>query len=100
MRYGRCMQASPICLTSDVAVSFLRDYNRAHWSIGATCVDDLRAKLQRLLSEAADCDIIGNLAPDKAQRDSFRKLASELRATARDIEAMIVARSKATDDAA
>jgi hypothetical protein len=63
-------------------------------------MDDLRAKVQSLLSEAADCDIIGNLAPDKAQRDSIRKLAADLRATAHDIEAMIVARPKARDDAA
>jgi hypothetical protein len=61
---------------------------------------DLEAKLERLRCEASECEMIGNLATDKPKRDLFRKLATDLRAMARDIEAMIAIRSRANDDAA
>jgi len=54
---------------------------------------DLKAKLDKLLAEAADCELIGNLATDKAKRDLFRKLAVDLRIMAKDLEAMIAARA-------
>jgi hypothetical protein len=53
---------------------------------------DLHAKLDKLLMEAEDCDIIGRLATDAKKRELFRKLASDLRSMARDIEAMIAVR--------
>jgi hypothetical protein len=59
-------------------------------------MQDLKSKLDKLLCEAVDCEMIGNLATDKAKRDLFRKLASDLRMMARDIEAVIVAKSEAT----
>ena len=52
-------------------------------------MQDLKAKLERLLSEATDCELIGNLATDKAKRELFRKLAADLRRMARDVEAVI-----------
>lgn len=57
-------------------------------------MQDLKAKLEKLISEAIDCETIGNLATDKAKRDMFRKLAHDLRAMAQDIEALIAARAK------
>jgi len=58
-------------------------------------VDDLKSKLDKLLAEATDCDMIGNLASDKAKRELFRKLASDLRRMAQDIEALIAVKSQA-----
>lgn len=59
-------------------------------------MEDLNAKLEKLIAEAADCEMIGNLAADKAKRDLFRKLASELRMMAQDIQALIAVKSKAS----
>jgi hypothetical protein len=50
---------------------------------------DLHLKLEKLLTEAEDCDLIGKLATDKRKRKLFEKLAADLRGMARDIEAMI-----------
>jgi hypothetical protein len=61
-------------------------------------MEDLKAKLERLQSEAVDCEMIGNLAADKDKRELFRKLASDLRAMARDIEAVLAVRAKMGDD--
>jgi hypothetical protein len=49
-------------------------------------------KLDKLLMQAEDCDIIGRLATDSKKRELFRKLASDLRGMARDIKAMIAVR--------
>ena len=43
---------------------------------------DLEAKLAKLLDDANDCDIIGNLATDPRKRASFRRMAQEFRAMA------------------
>jgi hypothetical protein len=52
--------------------------------------DDLvRVKLEKLLVEAEDCDLIGKLATDPQKRELFEKLATDLRSMARDIEAKI-----------
>jgi hypothetical protein len=52
-------------------------------------MDDLKAKLEKLLTEAEDCELIGRLAGDAKKREIFKKLAVELRAMAQDIQAMI-----------
>lgn len=49
---------------------------------------DLSAKLEKLLVEAEDCDLIGKLATDPAKRELFKKLALDLRKLARDVEAI------------
>ena len=56
-------------------------------------MEDLRAKLERLATEAEDCELIGRLATDLNKRALFKKLAVDLRAMANDIEAMISART-------
>jgi hypothetical protein len=57
-------------------------------------MQDLREKLEKLLTEAEDCDLIGRLATDKPKRELFKKLATDQRGMARDIEAMIVSKSR------
>ena len=43
-------------------------------------------RIRRLLSDAADCDLIGNLAADGAKRTTFRKLAQEFRQIAEELK--------------
>ena len=57
---------------------------------------DLRAKLEKLLVEAEDCELIGKLATDLKKRELFRKLAIDLRSMAHDIQAMISTRKQET----
>jgi hypothetical protein len=55
-------------------------------------VEDLRARLEKLLTEAEDCALIGKLASDAKKRDLFNKLATDLRRMAGDVEAVIASR--------
>ena len=55
-------------------------------------MQDLKAKLEKLLTEAEDCELIGRLATDIHKRELFLRLAVDLRGMARDIEAMIATR--------
>lgn len=57
-------------------------------------MDDLRAKLEKLLIEAEDCDLIGRLATDPRKRELFKKLAADLRAIAHDIQTVIAERTR------
>jgi hypothetical protein len=50
---------------------------------------DLSSTREKLLSEAEDCDLIGQLATDLRKRELFKKLAIDLRAMAGDIQAAI-----------
>jgi hypothetical protein len=59
-------------------------------------VQDLKAKLEKLLTEAEDCELIGRLATDVHKRELFLRLAVDLRAMARDIDAMIATRPPVT----
>jgi hypothetical protein len=56
-------------------------------------MEDLSAKLEKLLTEAEDCEIIGRLATDLKKRELFKKLASDLRTMARDIQVVIAGRT-------
>jgi hypothetical protein len=56
---------------------------------------DIRAKLEKLRTDAEDCDLIGRLATDKTKREAFRKLATRLRSAAADVEASVA--EKITD---
>ncbi len=58
---------------------------------------DLQATLERMLTEAEDCDLIGKLATDANKRVLFEKMALGLRSMAKDIQDMIVDRTPATD---
>jgi hypothetical protein len=57
-------------------------------------MEDLTAKLEKLRTEAEDCDLIGRLATDRNKRALFEKLAVDLRTMAIDIEAAIAGRTK------
>ena len=52
-------------------------------------MQDLIAKREKMLIEAAECEIIANLATDPGKRSTFEHLAKRLRDLARDIEAAI-----------
>jgi hypothetical protein len=56
-------------------------------------MQEMKQKLDRLLAEAEDCELIGRLATDAEKRAYFRKLGSQLRAMAEDIRATMAARS-------
>jgi len=61
---------------------------------------DLQAKLERLLAEAQDCDLIGNLATDPDKRATFRRMAEQLREVAEQLRADIAAKLSETDGGA
>ncbi len=60
-------------------------------------MQDLRAKLEKLLAEAHDCDLIGNLATDTAKRATFRRMAAQFREMAEQLKADIAARLADSD---
>jgi hypothetical protein len=55
-------------------------------------MQDLSAKLNKLLSEAEDCELIAKLATDLKKRAIFARLAVDLRKMASDIQTMITSR--------
>jgi hypothetical protein len=61
-------------------------------------VDDLQARLEKLLADAEDCALIGKLATDARKRDLFNRLATDLRVTALDLQAMIALNRMEPDD--
>ena len=66
------------------------DLQRPCHAVAPGMEDDLlRVKLEKLLVEAEDCELIAKLATDVQKRELFKKLAADLRAMARDIEAKI-----------
>ena len=52
-------------------------------------MEDLQARLERLLIDAEDCALIAKLATDERKRDLFNRLATDLRSMASDIQGMI-----------
>ena len=48
-------------------------------------MQDLKAKLEKLRTEAEDCELIGRPATDIHKRELFLRLAVDLRSMARDI---------------
>ena len=52
-------------------------------------MQDLHAKLERLLLEAEDCELIARLATDAKKRDFFANLAVQLRALAHDVDEVL-----------
>jgi hypothetical protein len=52
-------------------------------------MEDLSAKLDKLLTEAEDCELIAKLATDLKKRELFTRLAVDLRGMAHDIRAMV-----------
>lgn len=54
-----------------------------------TTMQDLKSRLEKLLVEAEDCDLIANLATDQVKRRTFKNLATQLRQMAADVRAVI-----------
>jgi len=54
---------------------------------------DLQARLEKLLVEAEDCDLIARLATDMAKRETFARLARQLRTMADELETDIAAQT-------
>ncbi len=61
-------------------------------------MQDHQAKLEKLLLEAEDCELIAKLATDVKKRAYFARLAVQLKALARDLQNAIVERAKANDN--
>jgi hypothetical protein len=58
---------------------------------------ELSARLEKLLADAEDCELIGKLAADPHKRELFQRLAVDLRAIAGDVQAAISTRLIRTD---
>ena len=56
---------------------------------------DFKAELEKLLTNAEDCTLIARLATDKNKRETFARIARQLREVAADLQADIAARSHA-----
>jgi SepF-like predicted cell division protein (DUF552 family) len=54
---------------------------------------DLNAELEKLLLNAEDCELIARLATDRAKRETFSRIAKQLREMAAELMADIAARS-------
>ena len=52
-------------------------------------MEDLQAKLVKLLTDAEDCVLIGRLATNVRKRDLFNRLANDLRGMAFEVQALI-----------
>ena len=58
-------------------------------------MQDLQDRWEKLLADAADCEIISNLAADHRKRAAFGRLASQYRAMAGAIQDEIESRKSA-----
>ena len=50
---------------------------------------DFKERLDKLLSDADDCELIGNLATDPAKRVTFRRIASQFHKLAAELKAQM-----------
>ena len=48
---------------------------------------DYKDRIDKLTTDAADCELIGNLASDASKRATFRRLAEQFRTTAAQLKA-------------
>jgi hypothetical protein len=55
-------------------------------------MQDLVLRREKLLTDAVDCELIGNLATEPEKRETFRRLAMSLRQLAEDLGAEIARR--------
>jgi SepF-like predicted cell division protein (DUF552 family) len=53
---------------------------------------DLYAELEKLLVNAEDCELIARLATDRAKRETFGRIAKQLREMAAELRADIAVR--------
>jgi len=47
---------------------------------------DLKTKIERLIADADDCELISRLATDVSKRASFRRLAEQYRKMAKQLQ--------------
>ena len=50
---------------------------------------DMEAHLEKLLTDAAECELISRLATDVAKRDLFKRLSEHLKVLAGEVESAI-----------
>jgi len=55
-------------------------------------MQDVKARYEKLITDAADCELIANLATDPAKREAFQQLARQARRMADEFAAEIAAR--------
>jgi hypothetical protein len=55
-------------------------------------MEELKARREKCLVDAADCELIANLATEPSKREIFGRLARQLKQMADDIGAVIAAR--------
>jgi hypothetical protein len=51
---------------------------------------DARARLEKLLTDAEECDLISKLATNDPKRATFAKVAAEYRKMARELKTLVV----------
>lgn len=49
-------------------------------------MEDIRARIEKLLTDAEDCALIGKLAMGHEKREVFKKLTEDYRKMARELE--------------
>jgi hypothetical protein len=59
---------------------------------GGEAMQDMRAHLEKLRTDAAECALIRDLATDAEKRELFTRLAEHLAALASEVEAAIAAK--------
>jgi hypothetical protein len=61
-------------------------------------MQDMKAHLEKLRTDAAECALIRDLATDPSKRELFARLAEHLATLAGEIEAVIAAKLGAAED--
>jgi hypothetical protein len=51
--------------------------------------NDLKARMEKLIADAADCDLIAGLAADLRKRAAFRRMAEQFRTMAAELKSEI-----------
>jgi hypothetical protein len=49
-------------------------------------VRDFKERIDKLVTDAADCDLIGSLSADASKRESFRRVAKQFRTIAAELK--------------
>jgi hypothetical protein len=62
-------------------------------------MQDIKARRDKLLDDAADCEMIGSLAVDPVKRETFRQLAASYRQMANDLAVIIAAQDESKNAA-
>jgi hypothetical protein len=66
---------------------------------GEPAMKDLQDRLEKLRIDAEDCLLISQLATDRAKRDTFSRLATQLRGMAVDLEKTIASKAAGSERA-